>query len=410
MDVRIHRGSHEIGGSCIEVIAAGKRLLIDAGLPLSGFDNQTNPPLPKIDPSSIQAIVISHPHLDHYGLLPWLPNIPVVMGAAARRILMAATPFMRGTLPLLRGKDLIDLNQITIGPFTITPYLVDHSAYDAYALLVEADGKRLFYSGDFRLHGRKSILMERLIHQPPKAIDVLLMEGTTLGRDSSGSKPQTEDELEADFCKRFKETSGLALIQTSAQNIDRMVTLYRACLKSKRTLVIDLYTAMILEATGNPRLPQSYWPHVALCLPLRQRVQIKRNSWFEQLERHSRNRLFLKRDIAARPEQFALLYRDLWRNDLEKSDCLAGASFTYSQWQGYMQRDSFAPTRAWLAEHGISIEHVHTSGHADAVSLRRFAQAISPRQLVPIHTIHPEDYNDFGIPVAIQTDGVWWQV
>ena len=35
-----------------------------------------------------------------------------------------------------------------LGPFTTVPFLVDHSAYDAYAIMVEADGTRLFYSGD----------------------------------------------------------------------------------------------------------------------------------------------------------------------------------------------------------------------------------------------------------------------
>mgnify|MGYP003382323440 CR=1 FL=1 len=410
MDVRIHRGSHEIGGSCIEIATAGKRILIDAGLPLSGFNDGASPPLPQVDFDSLLAVVISHPHLDHYGLLPWLPSTPIVMGSAARRILLAAAPFMRQTLPTLAGQDLVDRCPFTIGPLTITPYLVDHSAYDAYALLIEAEGKRLFYSGDFRLHGRKSALMERLISQPPAAIDALLMEGTTLGRPPSERGPQTEDELEAEFCASFRETSGLALIQTSAQNIDRMVTLYRACQKAGRTLLIDLYTAIILEATGNPRLPQSHWLHVALCVPLRQRIQIKRNAWFGQLNRHARHRLFLKRDVAAHPEKFALLFRDLWRPDLEKAGCLAGASFTYSQWPGYMQRDDFAPTGAWLAAHGIPTRLTHTSGHADAAGLRRFAQAIYPRRLVPIHTVHPEDYNDFGIPVTIQLDGAWWQI
>ena len=410
MDVRIHRGSNEIGGSCIEISAAGKHILIDAGLPLSVIGKEAFPPLPQLDFRSLQAIVISHPHLDHYGLLPWLPSTPIVTGAAARRILLAASPFMRQALPTLAGQDLVDRLPITIGPFTITPYLVDHSAYEAYAVLIEAEGKRLFYSGDFRLHGRKSSVMERLLAHPPAAIDALLMEGTTLGREPCDSQPQTEDELEAQFCTSFRETPGLALIQASAQNIDRMVTLYRACQKAKRTLLIDLYTAIILEATGNPRLPQSHWPHVALCVPLRQRIQIKRNSWFRQLNHHARHRLFLKRDVAAHPEKFALLFRDLWRHDLGKAGCLAGASFTYSQWAGYMQRDDFAPTRAWLEAHGIPVRLIHTSGHADAAGLRRFAQAMSPRRLVPIHTVHPEVYNDFGIPVTIQPDGTWWQV
>lgn len=31
-------------------------------------------------------------------------------------------------------------SSIDIGQFRVTPYLVDHSAFDAYALLIEADG------------------------------------------------------------------------------------------------------------------------------------------------------------------------------------------------------------------------------------------------------------------------------
>ena len=39
MRVCIHRGSKEIGGSCVEVTSGGKRLLIDLGLPLDAIDN-----------------------------------------------------------------------------------------------------------------------------------------------------------------------------------------------------------------------------------------------------------------------------------------------------------------------------------------------------------------------------------
>ena len=34
MRVRIHRGAEEIGGTCIELEACGKRIALDVGLPL----------------------------------------------------------------------------------------------------------------------------------------------------------------------------------------------------------------------------------------------------------------------------------------------------------------------------------------------------------------------------------------
>lgn len=70
MQVCIHRGSKEIGGSCVEVISHGKRLVIDLSLPLdaekkdkkyltniSGLDGNDD---------SLLAVLISHPHLNHF--------------------------------------------------------------------------------------------------------------------------------------------------------------------------------------------------------------------------------------------------------------------------------------------------------------------------------------------------------
>jgi ribonuclease J len=73
-----------------------------------------------------------------------------------------------GSWPIpARGWDYQSGQGFDIGPFRVTPFLVDHSAYDAYGLLIESGGKRLFYSGDFRAHGRKGMLFDRLIAQPP---------------------------------------------------------------------------------------------------------------------------------------------------------------------------------------------------------------------------------------------------
>ena len=85
---------------------------------------------------------------------------------------------------------------------------MDHSAFDAYALLVEADGKRVYYSGDFRGHGRKAALFEGMVRNPPGNIDVLLMEGTTIGRTGSEEGFATEDDLENEFLRAFRQTRG----------------------------------------------------------------------------------------------------------------------------------------------------------------------------------------------------------
>ena len=68
------------------------------------------------------------------------PTVPVYLGAATHRILKAAAPFVpRPYVPALAVEYESGV-PLSIGPFRITPHLVDHSAYDAYAIEVEAGG------------------------------------------------------------------------------------------------------------------------------------------------------------------------------------------------------------------------------------------------------------------------------
>lgn len=157
MRVRIHRGAHEIGGSCVEVEAAdGSRVLLDLGRPLENGAGAPPPAIPGLtehDPTLL-GLLVSHPHADHYGLVTDLTvDLPVYLGREAAEILEAAAFFSPITHRVTPAGFLIDRTPFTLGPFTITPYLADHSAFDSYSLLVEADGARLFYTGDIRGHG-----------------------------------------------------------------------------------------------------------------------------------------------------------------------------------------------------------------------------------------------------------------
>ena len=415
MQICIHRGAKEIGGSCVEVISAGKRIVIDLGLPLDAEKNDKKY-LPDISgwdglDDSLLAILISHPHLDHFGLLAHIsPRIPVIMGKDARRILTQASPFLPCNWPIpANGLNLVSEIPLEVGPFTITPFLIDHSGYDAYSLLIEAEGKRLFYSGDFRAHGRKASLTERLIAQPPGNIDVLLLEGSSLGRLNNHDSFPSEMDIEQQMVDVIAKTKGLTLVHTSAQNIDRVVSIFRACRKTGKTLVIDLYTAVILEATGNKNIPQSDWPDIVLYVPQSQRIQIKNNQWFDLLKSHSQNRIFIEKlqEISTRS---VLLFRPLYMRDLERADVLKEAVYVYSQWEGYWELDSYAYLRDWLVKHGIPKVSIHTSGHASPVDLKRFAVALQPTKIVPIHTFKPEIYNELFNHVEIHADGENWEV
>jgi ribonuclease J len=413
MRVCIHRGTREIGGTCVEIEAQGQRLVLEVGLPLD--TPETEALLPSVPgfrekDETLMGVVISHPHQDHYGLAKYLrSDLPIFIGAAARRILEAAAHFIPGGVTFPNAIYLRDQEPLQAGPFEITPYLIDHSAYDAYAFLVAADKKRLFYTGDLRAHGAKAALFERLVNKPPKDVDVLLLEGSTIGRlDAKGGFPR-EKELEVGFLKEIKSAKGMVLVYCSGQNIDRIVTIFRACKRSQRQLIMDLYTAEILRATQNIKIPQGDWSGIRVFVPQWQRRLVKRDQLFHLLERYKKNRIFPEelREIAAHA---AMLFRPSMATDLEEAGCLDGAKLIYSLWEGYLKEESIFPFLNWLDCHRIAMSQLHTSGHASISDLQRLARAINAKTVVPIHSFEPGWFPELFDKVEIKQDGVWWDV
>lgn len=418
LSLRIHRGSDQIGGSCVELICAGKSLLLDLGLPLdTAPETNTRSLLPTINgltdgTGDVLAVLLTHLHQDHIGLAGYVsPNIPIGMGTKARSIVNAASHWVPGGFPIPEGIELHDGKSIEIGPFRVTPYLVDHSAFDAYALLVEAGGSRLFYSGDLRAHGRKGVLFDRLLNRLGP-VDALVMEGTTLGRPGTDIGFQSERELEETFVREICSTEGAVLVYASAQNIDRVVTIYRAARRSGRKLVVDLYAAAVLEATDQDSIPKLGWEDVLLYTPFRQRVIIKNEGRFELLDRLKKvsvRRLYPEdlKDIAANS---VFLFRPLLQADLERADALYGAKLIYSQWSGYLKEGRLDRMLDWIKRHNIPMVSIHTSGHASVVDLKRLVEALQPTDLIPIHTFEPNQYEKHFGKATILRDGELFEV
>ena len=112
----------------------------------------------------------------------------------------------------------------------------------------------------------------------------------------------SEADVEDALIATLKATAGLVVVLGSAQNIDRLVTVYRAAIKAGRRLAVDLYTAEVAASTGRNTIPQVNpdWPKIAAYLPLRQRVRVKRTGQFHRTEAVKPQRVF-DEDLAAAP-------------------------------------------------------------------------------------------------------------
>ncbi|MBI3699665.1 MAG: MBL fold metallo-hydrolase [Afipia sp.] len=393
MRIRIHRGAQEIGGNCVEIEAQGHSILLDLGLPLTAttLDPALLPDVAGLTDGSnphLLAVVLSHTHGDHYGLTGLAhSSLPIWMGAQAQIILLASRHFVRqGALPQTL-RNYRDRQSFDLGPFRITPYLADHSAFDAYSLLVEADGKRMFYSGDLRAHGRKGRLFENLVQHPPKAIDVLLLEGTTLSRSDTANDPETERELEQRILKLIKASSGLVLAAFSPQNIDRFVTMFRATKRAGRIFVADVYLAKLLSELALPSLPNPSDGDLPVFLPNNQKRRIIADQLFDIVSRYRSKRIYSE-EIAANPSRWVMLFRDSMIHDIDQLPQRTATTLIYSMWPGYLDREN-SRLSSWCQKQEIALEIAHTSGHADPASLVRLAQALNPNMVIPIHTAAP---------------------
>lgn len=411
MRLCIHRGASEVGGTCIEIEHDGARLILDAGLPLRPEPN-VEPRLPAVggllggDPSMV-GVIVSHGHPDHFGLIDQIhPSVPRFAGAATQRILQEAVFYTLHGADLNTSGSLLDRRPFRVGPFTITPFLVDHSAFDAYAVLVSGSGKHILYSGDLRGHGRKAASFERLVADPPPDIDVLLLEGTNLLRSTAGL---TERQVEDEFLSICRNTKGMVLACYSAQNIDRLVSIFRAARRAGRILILDLYTASIARATGRATIPQASWDGVRVFVPQSQRAQVKRSGDYGRVDWIRGCRVYPE-GLAKLSDQMVMTFRGSMAAELERAGCLTDAHAVWSLWSGYLKEPSGGRLQSWLSERGIPLSIVHSSGHANAVDLQRFAFAVNAREVVPVHTWHPEQYCQYFNSVRMRANGEWWTV
>ncbi|HEY8572722.1 MBL fold metallo-hydrolase [Phenylobacterium sp.] len=401
----VHRATDQIGGNCIEIAGDGHRLILDVGRPLDApSDAQGLIPATLDLAAPDTSVLISHPHQDHYGLLEETPaSWPVYSGAATERLIRLTAGIFRKRVDR-QFRHWIVGQATQIGPFTVKPWLTDHSAFDAHMLQIDGMGRRILYSGDFRRHGRKSGLVERLMADPPANVDVLLMEGTNLGT----TKPsKTEAALESEFIDLFNSTPGRVFVAWSAQNVDRTVTLYRAALQAGRTLVVDLYTAEVMQALGDfGRLPLPDWS----------RIMVVVTSSLARMYRRRGDEAFVQQMVengisARKLEQHRTKWVVMVRPSLARDYARSGVTptsddaWSFSQWSGYLKAPDGQALQQWFDQGGAQAKHIHTSGHASPDDLRAFANAIAPKWLVPIHGIAWDEEQVGFPPVKRLRDG-----
>ena len=394
MRITIHRGTHQIGGCVTEIKTAQARIIIDMGaeLPRADKTEQTALNLTGVTQGApdCDGVFITHYHGDHVGMAERvLPSIPIYMGKAAREIYAVVQRTLKSKLGV-GNPALVDAFQtfemgkpIFIKDIKITPYSIDHSAFDAYMFLIEAEGKRILHTGDFRMHGAKGSKMPAVFGKYARNIDVLITEGTMLGRQ--GEKVITEHELGRVATQILHENQNVFVL-CSSTNIDTIAEFYSAAIANKKPFIVcedDFQLEILRVVTANSQSPFYNFG--------RQKIYTYGSNLHDFM----------------RARGFCFLGRTNYTTQ-KALEAFPDNVLIYSMWQGYLDKshpayDEYKSNFIERAvERGSRREYLHTSGHASAEQLKQVCEITNAKTIIPIHSETPEAFLRLGISGKVQ--------
>ncbi len=226
-------GGRQVGRSCFLLQTPQSRILIDCGIDVSsqGADKFPYLDVPEFNISTIDAVVLSHAHLDHSGLLPYLYKMgyegPVYMTPPTRDISallaldfigvaykQAATPLFSSTdvSEMVKHSVCLDYNEVTdITPdIRITFYNAGHTLGSSVIHFNIGNGLHNFvYTGDQK-YGKTRLLDPANNYFP--RVETLMIESTYGGRENVSPPRREVEEDFIEFINKVISRGGKLLI------------------------------------------------------------------------------------------------------------------------------------------------------------------------------------------------------
>ena len=294
-------------------------------------------------------------------------------------------PRAEGIKPYFPGKQLV------FGDITVTPYVTDHSALDAYMFFVEVDGKKVLFTGDFREHGivGEKNTLEKLMNTYIKKADVLITEGTMLSRieEAKHNSIQTEKDLGECAKKLFRENKETVIL-VSSTNLDSIMEFYHA-LPWGMDFVCDAYQAKLIRIAmaDKGKYYAKYRPEMIHGRPRRFYIVGDMEGLGAEQNCYRADFSILKN------KGFTMLAREnkpMFQKIMAK---FQDPLIIYSKWTGYLRGKHADPKIGnFIGNHRMKI--LHTSGHAYVETLEKLMSLTDPKVIVPMHTECAENFRE----------------
>ena len=412
MTIKIHRGLEQIGGCITEISTETSRVFIDFGQNLPGYGEPTTPEEDEAlvkhifsqNPKEHEAVFYTHGHEDHVGLFEHIPyNVPQYMSEGTKALLSIKYNVLHEGAEMkvkeLQNRDYDQreyndannllahadnkcklLNRInawmptprrkqpeviTIGDIKVTPFFNCHSIYNSHMFLIEADGKRIWHTGDYRVHGYLGKGLFPTLKKYATDIDVLITEGTMLKHDEQCIHECLVSQKMASVMNGFRYVFVLA----SATDIERLASIKNAAKEAKKQLYIwslFLKRTMKFFTERESKVSNGLFSFNPLFYSERLYGKLKRRGFAmvvgtSQIER-------VGKLIQKLPQEETLLI--------------------YSSWDGYYKIPEQVQANSKYKEMRDMFHYVvdiHTSGHADRATIKKVIKTINPNEVICIH-------------------------
>ena len=125
----------------------------------------------------------------------------------------------------------------------------------------------------------------------------------------------------------------------------------------------------------------------------------------EYLKRH--NAAMGAKALADNPERWVIMARGSLLEDYAGKGVIPNEqdAWVWSMWDGYLERESSQAMREFFAP--CRYEYLHSSGHATPEVLRRFAEAMRPKMLIPVHGENWRTWSKHFSNLRAAVDGEW---
>jgi ribonuclease J len=427
VEITCYGGVNEIGGNKILVSDGDTKVLLDFGAGFSEgldyFDSGIDPRhvngagdyfefglLPELPglysetslkntglrhaPPEIDAIILSHYHSDHMGRISLVdPDIPVYCGATTALIHQASSASGGSSLDGREIRTFRTGDRFTVGAIEVQPVHVDHSIPGAYGFVLQTSEGPIAYTGDFRFHGPMGSMTDDFVEAAQEARPVaLITEGT---RVSTGDKKREMGEAEvAEETTRLLEANPhLVFSSFRGNDVDRVLSFYRACEATGRRLVVSMKVALLLEELKvDKRLKV---PRVGRDVSVY--LRRKGKGGYDDSDYYKWERRFLDHGFTAedvkKQEGKVLLHLDRWYlPELIDIRPEKGGVYIHATTEAFNEEGEQDEKiiRNWVDHFGFDYHQIHASGHAPMERVGGLVNRIGGKKVIPIHTGRPD--------------------